>query len=268
MSSTLTTGSSECVKLATSNEGKRLKLKIPYYYDPRMMKLNTVKDQLRDFGSSVKGSRELLNARLLKLIVDEGSKNFPSEDILDDQQPEKWLLIATKYLDIATSIEPNGETRVAVMTEVNLVLEKLVDAVDELKEIGNNSPTSQHLQSAPNDLFRALLRAGAALMLQPVVEYEMARQCGSSLLIRSSVTIFDMCSGYSGIPEHCTEEYVIANEARRHCRLKRSHALCTNGVDANSVAASNKRKAVSISVPRKDGVVTDVILGGDVFVHG
>eukprot|EP00981_Chlorochromonas_danica_P003634 scaffold676_cov201-Ochromonas_danica.AAC.1 len=104
------------------------------------------------------------------------------------------------------------------------------------------------------DLFKILLRYATALMLCPDVENEAVASTGvSSDIVRASMFIFNMMTGFGRIPDHLTEEFAIKEEQE----------ILKNPVRLG------KRKVVKVETENGDTI--EVKLGSDVCVdlgHG
>lgn len=144
---------------------------IPLFEDPRTMNKAKLVSLLNTRQLNTTGPKPVLVARLLKDIVKEGlQRNFKPED-MDDRQPEKWLHIGNISFAEACRIEQDPESRVVCFGRCNAWIEatitdqrQLIDVAKGVLFPDNESP-----------LFRALLRFGAALMIQPEVEQEAVR---------------------------------------------------------------------------------------------
>eukprot|EP01035_Chromulina_nebulosa_P019633 gene19633-25544_t len=152
--------------------------------------------------------------------------------LMDDRQPEKWMLIANQSFQVACDLESNPDEREKCMGSANLRLGELTKSREGLIAIATGTDTFDH--EGQSELYNHLIRFGAALMLEPIVEKEaeiITTTCTSSDII-SSVSIFNMCTGFQGIPDFLTEE--VANE---HLKVsdenstKRKYNVVINNVD-------------------------------------
>ncbi len=169
----------------------RIPLTIPMYKYPNAMSRSELIALLGDEHRSE--PKSLLAARVLQNMVNTTLVIDPN--MMDDRQPEKWIHVANLMLQEAEKLEPNPLARIEVMKRVNAYLEK-TENMSELIKIAsgeNQFPT----ESA---LYRTLMRLGAALMIEPIIEYETQRS-NPDVSIAASITIFQMVTGFMGIPK-------------------------------------------------------------------
>lgn len=69
---------------------RRLPLRIPLFKDPRMMTRKELVSELRSRNFNCQGRHQVLAARLLKAVIDEGKTVDFDPKYMDDRQPEKW----------------------------------------------------------------------------------------------------------------------------------------------------------------------------------
>lgn len=180
----------------------KIPLKIPMYSDPRKM----TKKQLLSLVNEEHrlDSKDVLVARVLQDVVVNGLEiNFND---MDDRQPEKWIHIANLMLQKANELEPNPIVRVKMMKNVNEYLKTLTTNSPELMEIA----TGMKLFPEKSSLYSALIRLGAALMLEPVIEFEMEKlNSNKKSSVAASVTIFQMATGFMGIPKNLSLSFAL-----------------------------------------------------------
>lgn len=189
---------------------RRLPLRIPLFKDPRIMTRKELVSELRSRNFNCKGRHQVLAARLLKAVIDEGKTVDFDPKYMDDRQPEKWLRVANQAFRRACKVEPDPKSRVECMTRSNDWITKNVCDRTQLMQVaaGLGLPTDEC------ELFQLLLQFGASLMIQPEVEQEAAAtgRVGSSAL-RGSALIFQVCTGFAELPSHLTE--ACAGDAQR-----------------------------------------------------
>jgi hypothetical protein len=197
----------------------RIPLQVPYCQDPRLMRMRCLQSKLKLRGIDHTGGRAVLVARLLLAVVNEGLENIPDPLLMDDRQPEKWMLIANQCSLQAEEDEPSGMVRVEIMQRVNKVLEDIKTSRHDLMAVATGLRRIQHYdKSMPQSpLYSKVARFASALMIEPVIEAELCSANSNKLLnahrvISSSRTIFNMRTGFLGIPRHLTVEFATARE--------------------------------------------------------
>lgn len=182
---------------------------IPLIVDPRTMRKTALVAELKRRGLDSTGHRFVLVARLIKDVVDEGLRQSFDPSSMDDRQPEKWLHIANLAFKLACSIESNPVARVGCMKRSNVWIESTIHEMSALTTVARGELFPLH----ETPLFLALLRFGAALMIQPIVEEEAVRDAEVvSEVVRGSVFLFSMCTGFCAIPDHLTEATALLNQ--------------------------------------------------------
>jgi hypothetical protein len=212
-------------KISQSPPPPRIPLQVPYCQDPRLMRVRRLQSELKSRGIDHTGGRAVLVARLLLAVVNEGLESIPDPLLMDDRQPEKWMLIANQCSLQAEEEEPNGTTRVAVMQRVNKVLEEIKTSREDLMAVATGMRRIQSYDpSMPQcPLYSTIARFASALMIAPVIEAELCSANSDKLLdahrvISSSRTIFSMRTGFLGIPRHLSVEFATARERQAHER--------------------------------------------------
>jgi hypothetical protein len=206
-------------KISQSPPPPRIPLQVPYCQDPRLMRVRRLQSELKSRGIDHTGGRAVLVARLLLAVVNEGLESIPDPLLMDDRQPEKWMLIANQCSLQAEEEEPNGTVRVAIMQRVNKALEYIKTSRDDLMAVATGRRRIQDYDpSMPlSPLYSTVARFASALMIEPVIEAELCSANCDLLLdahrvISSSRTIFNMRTGFLGIPRHLTVEFATARE--------------------------------------------------------
>lgn len=199
---------------------RSIDLQIPLFEDPRRMRRKKLISELKKRGLGCVEKTPVLQARLLKAIIEENRIN-PSD--MNDRQPEKWLHIANLAFEEACQIEENPEARIACMNRSNIWIETNITDCNQLKEAAKG----KLCPSGESPLFLALLRFGASLMIQPLVEQQAALDFNvSSLSLRGSAFISQLCTGFTALPEHLTEERAILDElAGKEVKKKRKKTV-------------------------------------------
>ena len=209
------------------DDSRRKSLKIPFCMDPRRMTSHRLRYELSSRGLNEDGTKNVLIARLLKHIVEiEPLVIDPLE--LDHAQPEKWIHIANIALDDATAIEPNGASRTVCMKSVNLILSQHTTDREALINFACGT-TRMEIETA---LFQVLIRFGAALMLAPIVDHE-AVLLSDSATVSCSGFIYDLRTGYGGIPDHLTLEFAVKEMENQNDKSTKKRKKI-NVVDSNS----------------------------------
>lgn len=187
---------------------KKIPFSVPLFEDPRIMTRKELVWKLTQRGLDSMGSKELLVVRLLKAIVDKGLESSIDPNDMDDRQPEKWIHIGNLGLKEACEIEPDPNARIECMERVNKHLVRLTTNRNALvaAALGASTVTGESV------LFHPLMRMGAAVMLEPIVQAELENMCGIQARIKESIVIFSLSTGFMGIPEHLTEEAVLKEE--------------------------------------------------------
>lgn len=184
---------------------KKIPLKIPLYEDPPFMKKDILINELNKRGINSEGRAQKLEALFLKAIVDEGLQQKIAVEDMDDRQPEKWIHAANLAMDIAQKTECNVKLRIESMERVNAWLIPRLNDRNTLI----NAATGIITVEEETFLFNTLLRFGAAMILEPIVETEMNKMfCAEDEYnkIRRSIHIFQMITGYQGIPDYILEQ--------------------------------------------------------------
>ncbi len=184
-------------------------LTVPYCDDPRFMKTQQLRKELKQRNICNTGKKNVLIARLLDVIVDEGLQNIPDPLFMDNMQPEKWMLIANQSSALMEELEPDGKVRINVMTEINTVLDKIKTSKDDLMSIatGNINIYDFNVNISNSPLYNAVARFASALMIVPVIEAQLYDKYKNIIpnahrVISSSRTIFNMTTGFMKIPSH------------------------------------------------------------------
>jgi hypothetical protein len=141
---------------------------------------------------------------------------------MDDRQPEKWMLIANQSTVQMEDQEPNGLRRMAVMEEINTVLERIKTSREDLMNVATGRRSISEFDStlSASRLHATVARFAAALMIEPVIEAELYGVYSNIMpdahrVITSSRTIFNMRTGFLGIPRHLTAEFAADEERLR-----------------------------------------------------
>ena len=116
----------------------------------------------------------------------------------------------------------NPEARIECMSQSNVWIEANITDCNQLKEVakGKLCPRGE------SPLFLALLRFGASLMIQPLVEKQAADDFNvSSKSLRGSAFISQLCTGFTGLPENLTEERAILDELAEVESTKKSKKI-------------------------------------------
>lgn len=183
-----------------SHGGEELKrkfpLKLPWFTDPRKMRRHEMCLAIKSYGGDTATLPSMSKAELVATVYDlllESGKRCPLDPMnMDDEQPEKWYLLAEQLHQQLREETPDAETRRLAMIEANNALGKLT--FEELIQIGNGS--AGRCETA--------LRFASALMLEPHFEQAAEARTGRRGLIRASVTIAGNYNGHTGLPKHLT----------------------------------------------------------------
>jgi hypothetical protein len=222
-------------------------LKVPFCQDPRLMRLRHLKQELTLRNLDSNGTKAILIARLLSALVEEGLQNIPDPLLMDDRQPEKWVLIANQFSRLVREQEPDGIVRMNIMSQVNEVLDTIKTSREDLMAIATGqrdiSEFNSHLISSP--LHQNVARFASALMIEIVIEAELCQEYTSKQIlpnahrmITSSRTMFNMRIGALGIPQHLTVSF--AEEAELKSMKK-----------ADTLRSKRSRESDDMTVPLK-----------------
>jgi hypothetical protein len=210
---------------------------VPLCEDPRTMSRKTLISKLKSRKLTITGTKKVLSARLLKVVVEEALKEKFDPHGMDDRQPEKWSHIANLAHREGQEIEPIPLRRGECMQRSNEWINKQLMDRQRLTEVARGALYSDDA----SDTFRAALRLGASLTIQPLVEQDAARTTGvSTEIFRRSGFIFQLFSGFASIPEHLTEEYALMNDIREKSeannrREKKRFRIENEGKRANTI---------------------------------
>jgi hypothetical protein len=118
------------------------------------------------------------HARLLSALVEEGLQNIPDPLLMDDRQPEKWVLIANQSSKLVREHESDGIVRMNIMSKVNEVLDTIKTSREDLMAIATGqrdiSEFNSKLISSP--LHQNVARFASALMIEPVIVAELRQE--------------------------------------------------------------------------------------------
>jgi hypothetical protein len=208
-----------------SQKTSSIPLTVRFCEDPRLMKTRRLREELEKRNIDTSGGRTVLSSRLLAKLVEEGLRDIPDPLLMDDRQPEKWMLIATLSSRHMNQLEPDGRRRMQVMKEVNDVLDAIKTSRDNLMAVatGQRQISSFDPQCTVTPLHEIVARFATALMIEPVVEAELCESYRRVLpdahrVITSSRTIFNMRTGSLQIPERLTVHFAEEIEIQRKTR--------------------------------------------------
>lgn len=189
------------------------------------MKMRQLREELEKRNVDTSGGRTVLSSRLLAELVAEGLRDIPDPLLMDDRQPEKWMLIATLSSRQMNQLEPDGRHRMQVMEEVNDVLDTIKTSRDNLMAVatGQRQISSFDPQFTVTPFHEIVARFATALMIEPVVEAELCESYRRVLpdahrAITSSRTIFNLRTGALKIPERLTVHFAEEVELQRKTR--------------------------------------------------
>ena len=240
---------------------------IPLIADPRTMRRTALVTELKRRGLDSTGHRFVLVARLIKAVVDEGLRQSFDPSLMDDRQPEKWLHIANLAFELACSIESNPVAREDCMKRSNAWIESTIHEMSALTTVARGELYPPH----ETPLFLALLQFGAALMIQPIVEEEAVRQAEVvSEVVRGSVFLFSMCTGFCAIPDHLTEATALLDQHHEDVVVRGSSKkrvrVAFENCEKPVVVELNQEISVDIGGHQRVKRITHLIkykLGGD-----
>lgn len=170
-----------------------MSLQIPLFVHPDFMQIDEMISELKNRNLNSNGNRSDLSDRLLKVIIDENCRKIFDPEDMDDRQPEKWIYISILARQQSLEIEPDLQIHYECMKEVNKWIVSNIQTMAELKEVakGNIQPENKSL------LFLLLLKFGTGMMIEPEVEQQAWKDFKvSTAILRSSVSIFQMCTGF------------------------------------------------------------------------
>ena len=236
--SNITTVSTNCIPvLRLKLIENKIPLQIPMYRDPRAMSIKELREYVKNNlqAESVEcQSKEMLVAKVLEDIVVRGLSNPIDPLDLDDRQPEKWLHIANLSLQKAEHIESDPIKRIDCMSVVNQYLKTLTKDRVALIKIA----IGEVLFPMESELYGLLIRLGAAMMLQPMIEWEMKNLNADNdkSSIDASIMIYEMCSGFMGIPEHLTVEHAQLALGKNKKRKLSTVVVPNDGIGGGGVS--------------------------------
>lgn len=173
----------------------------------------------------------ILQAQLLKAIIDEERTFLTNPNKLSDENPNKWLHIANIAFEKACQIEPDPQKRIDCMTCANEWITRCRWDFQSLKEVakGNMYPWGM------NRLFMELLKYGACLMIQPIVEQEASNKFNiSSNSLRRSAYASQIKTGFIDLPEYLSEDYAIAEHNKHNMNKYTSYNTYSDDNDSDS----------------------------------
>eukprot|EP01039_Chlorochromonas_danica_P003810 gene3810-4160_t len=206
MSETVLLTETQAVRLqrAVLKQKARAPLRLPWFTDPRKMSRRQLYEAINSYGgdaaSLASTSKAELVATVYELLVKRG-KSFPLDPMnMDNEQPEKWYLLAEQLHRQFIEETPEPETRRMAMVEANAALRG--QTIERLIKIADGSPSSIEIATGRE----TVLRFVSALKLEPHFEQAAGARTGRSGLIRASVTIAGNYNGYTHVPVHLTVE--------------------------------------------------------------
>lgn len=179
----------------------RIPLQIPFCEDPRTFSISRLRNELttRKLHIVDKQNKKDMMTQLVHAYAQDRITINPL--MMADEQPEKWMLIANQCSAQAEQIEPNGETRVRIMQQINeVVLEPLKTSRPELIAIATGQCSiANKIQCSDNaELCDTIARFASALMLHIAIRYEYP--ITQQKQINGSIAIFNMRTGFLGVP--------------------------------------------------------------------
>jgi hypothetical protein len=125
----------QSISFRMQRTSQAIPFKVPLYEDPRTMSKQTLISRLNDRNLNTNGTIEVLTARLLKAVVEEGLSVEIDPHLMDDRQPEKWTHIANLAFREAGNSEPNPQSRVETMTRSNAWINANIHGRQQLTEV-------------------------------------------------------------------------------------------------------------------------------------
>lgn len=191
---------------ASTTEKQKLSLRLPWFHDPRKLNRTALLKAIAEYGINSEEldtePKSILVAKLYALILDDGKRNPLNPEVMDDQQPEKWYLLAERFHNKLFVNILDGSDRCKAIAETKEILSGF--SIDELIEVGNGD--SFPLRCRGEISLILACRLISALTLQPLFESEAEKRTGNHGWIRSSVTIAGNYNGHTRIPHHFTLE--------------------------------------------------------------
>lgn len=238
----------------------RKELTLPLFRDPRRMRRKELLTEVQKFCNDNEeimkicetlGKPELV-VKVFEYLIEEGKRNPLDPYLLNDEQPEKWYLIAEQLFRQICSLKPKGSERVSMMAQAKSQLRNKTTA--ELISIANiqNDNISHSVDEHALELIR---RFTAALILEPHFELKAQGNVGRRFSIRASVTIAGNYNGYTKLPRHLTAEG-LQSQASDTRERKRKHVKML-------VTSEESESPVEVDV----GEIVSVSLGNDRYVR-
>lgn len=185
---------------------EKLSLQLPLIRDPRKLNRKELLKEIRERGFDATGlddePKSLLVARLYALLLEAGKRQSLEPEAMDDQQPEKWYLLAEMFLRQMRAEMVDADERGNAVREANAILSGW--SVDDLVAVGNGDYVP--IRCEGNAALMLVCRFVSALTLEPLFERAAEGQTGNRGSIRASVTIAGNVNGFTGLPYHLTVE--------------------------------------------------------------
>lgn len=193
----------------------KLALKLPFCDDVRYYKKGKLIEELRLRGLPTEGSKDLLTARLLHVLVS-SERLFIDPKELDDEQPEKWLhymSTSRSVLDQLKAHESDG-VRSAIAADASnaLVSNGIYDDRAALIAYAEGKSRFQD----KSDLFNAFVQNHCALNMYCFVQERLDK--GEDLYpvnLRGAGMFFLWRCGLVELPKHYTVEGVLDFENKK-----------------------------------------------------
>eukprot|EP00595_Chromulina_sp_UTEXLB2642_P002066 CAMPEP_0196763488 /NCGR_PEP_ID=MMETSP1095-20130614/4193_1 /TAXON_ID=96789 ORGANISM="Chromulina nebulosa, Strain UTEXLB2642" /NCGR_SAMPLE_ID=MMETSP1095 /ASSEMBLY_ACC=CAM_ASM_000446 /LENGTH=322 /DNA_ID=CAMNT_0042116825 /DNA_START=74 /DNA_END=1042 /DNA_ORIENTATION=- len=205
-------------------------LKLPFFVDPRRMNRRQLLNEL--IGSKYSSddlnilSKEVLVAMVYQLLIEKGKAQPLNPFDLDDEQPEKWYILAEIIHKFLCSSVPDPSVREKYMKKANESLrsydiQKLINVANSFRLKESNCIEDE------GELTEYFRQFSACLAVEPHFEFMPENKTGNFGLMRSSVTIAGNYNGYTGLPEHLTVESARRQEIKQR-RLREKRPLTLN----------------------------------------
>lgn len=180
-------------------------LTIPFCEDPRAMRKTRLVRELTKRGVSAEGSKELLAARLLRIMCVDEPLTVDCR-AMDDLRPEKWWFLSQTGELKVHQMESCKDVLIQVETAVNEVLNGLKSDKDAMIAIALGDRRFE----GESELYNTIMQFKSAFSLALAVDGW--HDDGTSDVLLRSRTVFLWRCGLAEIPEHLTEAGVLQRE--------------------------------------------------------
>lgn len=194
---------------ADVSSAAQIPLTIPFCEDPRAMHKKRLIRELINRGVCAEGSKDLLAARLLKILcVDEPLKVDCRN--MDDLQPEKWWYFCEVAEWKLHEMESRKDVLMRLETEIDTVLNQLKTDKDAMIAIALGDRRFEN----ESELYNVGMQFKSAFSLAMAVELFQCEQHKKMEAVNRSRCVFLWRYDLAVVPEHLTEIGVLQRERK------------------------------------------------------